>query len=326
MTTSNESRPFNFNRALDAHTEEQGVTLWRLMFPRISEIQEKLDGPYTAVVEERSSLRLDDRYLGSWRGGGLHRGAMATAADALRTIRAILETNEVPMTALYPLLRAAVENSALAIYLLAPAARDIRLVRTYQVADDDAKWRCVFATTLGQEDAWVTRMRSKAEILNLIKSRPSLGSPKAVKLGAPKYGDVVALADEAIAADPSIPTNEGMPLLAWWQLMSGMGHGKQWSLIAALERSDAVVDFVDESAHVKMTSSTVMVALALQRSVEALETALRLYGQRSKAAWAQPEDASEPAPQSPAQLRAARRSVLNSHVCGNTAQGAQSSV
>ncbi len=45
-----------------------------------------------------------------------------------------------------------------------------------------------------------------AEIFNLIKSRPSLGEPKAVKLAAPKYADMVALAYEAMAADPAIPT------------------------------------------------------------------------------------------------------------------------
>jgi len=108
------SEQFSFNRSLGAESEELGVKLWQQLFPRISEIQAKLDGPYAAVVEERSSLRLDDRYLGAWRGGGLHRGAMATAADALRTVQSILKANEVPMTALYPLLRAAVENASLA--------------------------------------------------------------------------------------------------------------------------------------------------------------------------------------------------------------------
>jgi len=300
-----------FNRALSVENEELGMKLWQSMFPRIDEILAKLDGPYAAVVEERSSLRLDDRYLGAWRGGGLHRGAMATAGDALRTVQGILEKNEVPMTALYPLLRAAVENASLAIYLLAPGDRDTRLVRSYQVADDDAKWQCVFATNLGQKHASATRTRSKVDIHNLISSRPSLGAPRAVKLGAPRYGDMVALADAAIAADPAVSTPAGMPLLAWWQLMSGMSHGKQWALIAALERSGAIEDAADESAHVKLTSSTVMVGFALQRAVETLETALRLYGQRSKSAWAQPEDASEPVSETPAQLRETRRVALN---------------
>jgi hypothetical protein len=311
MSPHDPSKPFDFNQSVLAEHEELGVRLWQTLFSRITEIQEKLDGPYTSVIEERSSLRLDDRYLGAWRGGGLHRGAMATASDALRTVQSILAQDEVPMTALYPLLRAAVENASLAIYLLSPVDRDTRLLRSYQVADDDAKWRAVFATSLGKEHAWVTRMRSKAKILILARSRHSLGSPRAMKLGAPKYGDMVALADAAIALDPAVPTPGGLSLLAWWQLMSGMSHGKQWALIAALERSDAIVDVNDESAQVKLTSSTLVVGIALQRAVETLETALRLYGQRSKAAWAQPEDAREPASETPAQLREARRASLN---------------
>lgn len=307
MTPPDASAPSAFNRKLSDENEALGMEMWHRAFPRIAEIEEKLDGPYTAVVEERSSLRLDDRYLGAWRGGGLHVGAMATAADALKTVQAILETNSVPMTALYPLLRAAIENAALAIYLLAPADRDTRLMHSYQVADDDAKWRSVFATEIGSQDASATRTSASAEILRLAKSRPSLGPPDSIKLRAPSYSRMVALADAAITADPAVLGASRMSLLAWWQLMSGMSHGKQWALIMALERSEAIVDADDESAHVKMTSSTIVVALGLQRATETLETALRLYGRRSKATWAEPEDAAEPRSVTPAQLRADRQ-------------------
>ncbi|MBC7594627.1 MAG: hypothetical protein H7288_11920 [Kineosporiaceae bacterium] len=85
-----------------------------------------------------------------------------------------------------------------------------------------------------------------------------------------------------------------MKLIAWWQLLSGLSHGKQWAFVELMERSDAVADQANQSAHVKITSSAAGIALPLQLAVETLECALRLFGRRSKKTWNQPEDASEP--------------------------------
>jgi hypothetical protein len=310
MTISGPVDGVRFNRSLEVGDPGTGVALWQMMFPRIDEIGKKMQGEYVAVVDPGSSLGLDDRYLGTWRNGGLHVSALNAAYDSLVAIRTLLETGELPMTALYPMLRAAIENASLAIYLLESKDRDERLLRSYRIADDDAKWRCVFATETGTEHAWVTRMLVRVEIEKLIKLRPSLGDPRKAKLGSPKYGDMVELAEAAVIADPAIKTDKRTPLLAWWQLMSGVSHGKAWAMIAVLERSEAIVDEENETAYVKMTSSTVVIGLALMRAVEVLETALRLYGQRSKATWAQPEDATEPARQTIRQLRAQRRAQL----------------
>ena len=56
-----------------------------------------------------------------------------------------------------------------------------------------------------------------------------------------------------------------------------------------MERSEAFVDEANESAHVKITSSAAGIAIPLQLAVEALETALRLHGHRSKKAWNHPK-------------------------------------
>lgn len=307
MTISGPVEGVEFNRSLGVGNEKVGVALWQMMYPRIDEIGEKMKGQFVAVVDPRSTLGLDDRYLGSWRNHGLHVSALNAAYDSLLTIKALLQSGDLPMTALYPILRAALENASLAIYLLESKVRDERLLRSYRIADDDAKWRCVFAAEIGNDHAWVSRARVRVEILKLIKLRPSLGEPRSVKLGAPKYGDMVAMAEAAVIADPAVNTEQKRsPLLAWWQLMSGISHGKAWAMIAALERSEAIVDEENETAYVKMTSSTVVIGLALMRAVEVMETALRLYGQRSKVGWEQPEDASEPAQQTIRQLRAQR--------------------
>jgi hypothetical protein len=291
-------QPFEFNRASAPGSEQMAVALWQQMFPRIQECWNKLDGVYM-VVEDRSSLRLDDRYLGWWRGGSLHRTAMTAAFDALRSVQTILEsvidgTGMLPMSALYPVLRAAIESAALAIYLLEPAGRDERLRRSYLVAADDSKYNGTFAASIGNLNNTV-RADALAHIRDLIVSRPSIEANRGLVTFTPvKYSDLVENADAVMAADPATSQVSRMSLIAWWRLLSGLSHGKQWAFVASLERSNAVVDEANQSANVRMTSSAAAVAIALQRGVEALEQTLRLYGQRSNAGWAQPEDASEP--------------------------------
>lgn len=280
-------------------SERMAVDIWKLAAERIAEAKAKLNGEYVQVVEPRSSLKLDDRYLGSWRGGSLHVTAMQSSVDALLAVSTLLEgviggTGALPMTALYPMIRTAIESAALAMYLLEPVSRDERLRRSYLVADADAMYNDMFTIGMGRESQDI-RARADAEIRELIATRLTMGDPYEFKFSGVKYSDLVAGAGAVMAADPASQREPGMPLLAWWQLLSGLSHGKQWALITTLERSGAIVDEANESTLVYMTSSAAAVALALLRGVETLEAALRLFGQRSMGAWAQPEDGSEPA-------------------------------
>jgi len=297
MTTAEPSKPIEFNRAIAPGFEAAAVAIWRLLFVRINDANAKTEGTYVQVVEARSSLRLDDRYLGRWRQGGLHVGALQAAVDALLTVKTILEpvadgTAGLPMSGLYPIIRTAIESGSLALYLLDPNDRDERLRRTYWVAADDASWLEKFARSTGQQSS--AREDARARVRELVATRPSLGHPTAFGFQPIKYSDLVENADAAMAVDPATPAVQRMALLSWWQLLSGLSHGKQWAFMASMERSEAIVDEANQSAHVRLTSSASAVALVLQQAVEVVEAALRLYGQRSKDAWAQPEDAFEP--------------------------------
>ena len=291
--------PFSYNRNSLIETEDTAVSVMLTLFPRVAEAREKLEGVYVRVVEDRSSLRLDDRYLGQWRGGTQIVTAMQIAWDALHTLQSILEEaihkgGEIPMAALYPILRAAIENSSLAIYLLEPTERDERLRRAYQVAYDDAKLRCNFATSLDNPAAPWTRARTKVELWKLIGTRLLPDEPRSFKFPRVEYSDLVKKAAAAIKADPATEKAKHMSLLAWWQLLSGLSHGRQWAMLEVMARSEAVVDEKNQTANVKMSTPAAAIAVGMLRAVEVLEAALRLYGRRSKDAWAQPEDAYEP--------------------------------
>jgi hypothetical protein len=234
--------------------------------------------------------------------------AVAASLDAVCAIRALLETEKLPMTALYPLLRSAIENAALAIYLLEPESRDDRLRRSYRVAEDDAKGSSNFRDLMADDDgserhvepessATNSRDITRGEILRLIESRSSLGDPDAYRSEPLRYPDVVKVADSAMGEDKALDTSGGVSLFSWWQLLSGLRHGKQRAMLPILNRSDAIVDVADKSAEVKLTSSAVVITLVFQRATETLETALRLCGCRPKDTWNLPEDASEPDPE-----------------------------
>lgn len=307
MTIPSEPGRPQFNRSIAPGFENVAVVIWRRLFTRIDDAKSKIEGPYVQVVESRSSLRLDDRYLGRWRTGTLHTTALNAAVDSLITVKTILEPvargdAALPMSGLYPMLRAAIESGALAVYLLHPEERDERLRRSYWVADEDANYLDKFSRSMVRPAA--ARNDAQAEIRELIATRPSLGDPAAFAFRPIRHSDLVESADAVMAADPATPAAmQRMALLSWWQLLSGLSHGKQWAFVESMERSEAIVDEANESAQVRLASSVSAVALALQHAVETLEAALRLFGHRSKDAWAQVEDASEPPAVSYTELR-----------------------
>ena len=199
--------PIEYNRVIAPGSEEMAVELMQLMFPRIAEAWQKLDGAYLQVVETRSSLRLDDRYLGWWRAGGLHVTAMFAAVDALKAVQTILEpviagTGSLPMSALSPMIRAAIESASLAIYLLEPTRRDERLRRSYLVAAEDAKYLGTFGDALGRPRN-TFHVNAQAQIRQLLATRPSIEAGAPFSFHHVQYSDLVENADAAMAADPA---------------------------------------------------------------------------------------------------------------------------
>ena len=292
----------DWNREYGDAADHMGLQLINAYSPRIDEVAAKQNGEYMAVIEDRSSLQLDDRYVGAWRGASLSAMSMGAALDSLQTLRAlVLEAKVIPMTGLYPTLRAVVENAALAVYLLAPRERDERLRRTYRVAADETRLRRVFELEIASrkvvtservqatKDAKEKSDRIHAELIGMVSMRPSLGDPAKFTFPRVHFSTLVSIASDVLDADPSLDEiGSEMSLLAMWQLLSGLSHGKQWAMVAVLERTRAIVNERNCSAHVRLTTSPAVIAVFLERALQTLECAYRLYGRRSKAAWAEP--------------------------------------
>ena len=230
MTTSEGSDNFQFNRSIAQGSEQMAVTRSQLTFMRTAAPKAKLDGVYLQVAEDRPSLRLDDRYLGTWRTGSLHVAPMQVAVDSLLPVQAILETviagtAILQMSGLYPVLRAATESAALPIFLLDPDDRDERFRRSYLMVEEDAGYQDTFAASMGNPNSSL-RERARSEIRERIAERPSLGNLLTFRSAGLKYSELMENADAIMAADLAIPTVTRMTLIAWWKLLPGLSHGR----------------------------------------------------------------------------------------------------
>ena len=280
-------------------TEQTGLAILRAQRPRIELAFTRLnDGGYM-YTEPRSTLALDDPYLGQWREGALHRVAISAAVDGLLAVQSIIEgaadgRNDLPMTALYPILRSIIENASLALYLIEAEDRDERLLRSFRSMADDATRARQYRESRGIAEAQAIYERDIEHIDALIAARPMLSALPARRLPLPKYTDSVKDADAFLLADPALDRTSGFKLIAFWQLLSGLSHGRAWAMVEALERSNAVVDPATRTGTVTMTTSVAAVAAIMQGGLELVESVVRLYGRRSTADHALPADADEP--------------------------------
>lgn len=296
--------PSNWNRQSSHGTEIAGLEILSAAWPRVEEAHRRLnDGGYMHA-EPRSTLRLDDQYLGIWTEGGLHRVAIAAAVDSLLTVRSLIEdARSVPMTALYPIIRSGIENAALALSMIEPTDRDDRLLASYKAMADDAKRQRQFYESSGVTDAQQRYDDAVDDIDSLIAARPNLAGNVARRLELPNYIDLVAAADAQLAADLAHDRAHNYTLVSLWRLLSGLSHGRAWAMLEVLERSGTIVDSasragvrqpITRSGTVTQTSSIAAIALLVVQALEFIESVIRLYGRRLRSDYALPADADEP--------------------------------
>jgi len=263
-----------------------GQEIYESFLPRISKLTETMSGGYMHV-DPRSSLSLDNKYLGAYRGRALYTGPLSSTLDALRTIEIILGQNVLPMTSLYPLLRGVYENAATAVWIISPDSRDVRLQRSYRLINQEIADQQEFSRSIGVESTERVLVQRK-ELDDLLAARPSVGTLREIR-NAPKATEIVTALDTVMSR-----TAEGKPpLFVLWQLFSGMAHGRQWAAVTLLNRTEAIADAVSDTAWVKMESSPRMTALALIGAIESLEFALQQFGRRARGWTSVPEDALE---------------------------------
>lgn len=209
-------------------------------------------------VEAGSSLARDDDATSPVQLSHAAWTALTIASDHLSAYRAlIVDAQQTRPWAHHTLLRAAIENAATAVWLLAPSKRTTRIERRLRLAADDINESADAQRLHGLKSP---SGRTREQRLNKIAAiARRAGLPGSLKWHG--YGAVIREA----AADAR--TNAVALELAW-RLGSGLAHGRSWASIGLLNREhhsdpDDPVQMVAMSAPLDQLNLFAMTAVSL---------------------------------------------------------------
>ncbi|UKF32496.1 hypothetical protein [Clavibacter phaseoli] len=240
-------------------------------------------------------LTLDDKALEPYHLSHVVANCLTNAADVLATARLVLDDDgalRVPIVGIYPLMRSALEASALAVWLLSPDDPRIRRSRALSVrwADmiyDDTNIRAV----IGAYDEDTKEARSfKAEMLRknarIVKRRKELLNKVADALDIeivdrPGFGPIIGDTADFVG----LPVGQ---LRGTYGILSGLTHPSlsgtlRMSTVNRPEKSEA-----DGTLTVNISADLSTVAFAIDSAVVMYMKATAILGKRTglrEVAW-----------------------------------------
>jgi len=228
--------------------EAQGRAWLAQSFERI----ERLHSAFVGMsVKQGSSLSGDD--LATPREPLSHQiyTAVGVAFDNLRTIEVLIaEAKVLPVFAHFGLIRNALEAPGVGLWLLGPASRDTRVLRSLQVAYEDRADQWSLELEIAGKP-FVRLSSSDAIASRLFEIRDMRPANVGKSLSPPTITKRLA------AAQAFLPPQE-TSLLASWKIMSGVSHGRRGALYNLLDRTVTGVNPL--GAEIRMTSGVRTIA------------------------------------------------------------------
>ncbi|WP_157510197.1 hypothetical protein [Frondihabitans sp. Leaf304] len=259
------------------------------------------------IAPAGSELASDDLSLAPHYTSHLVTFCLGIAHDAFHTARIICDTengNRIPFIGLYPLLRTAMEASALCTWVLAPDPQSERLRRSLGarwsdvIHDDQAVRATLPASSLDDKEEASSKNRLLKENSAKVRAQKSELRKLAERLdlvieehrGVPGFGPMF----DDIAADVKLPLGE---VRGSWHFISGLTHPSlsRATALSDIRRMSASVDGVFKA---RMTANSETVALALDAALVVYIRATGLVEKRGglrNISWPQPGDIN-PAP------------------------------
>lgn len=163
---------------------------------------------------------------------------VSQAVDHLGTLRLLLRS-VLPTHAPFTLLRAAMENAALAYWIAGPDDSDVRVARCLRLAHDDAKQAGDLLEYMPPE-SWtgMTPKEKMGRTISIHKANGLPGSP-AQRFGFRSIMKVVGEEsgiNRMVEADRMHPSSRVRdPLVVYWSQCSGMTHGYSWARFGMLK-------------------------------------------------------------------------------------------
>lgn len=182
---------------------------------------------------EGSSLLEDDRVTGMYAMSHAVVSSLCSAVDDFHAVGALLvNARMIHTSALFTLLRAALENAATAVYLLAPKDRPTRVERRLKLQWADYLDAEKAREVMGQAD--VERQRARRQKLQDIARSAGLLEQTVKNLLArpPGYAAIIEEAGKAAFGD------HGAIATVTWMADSGIAHGRTWANLAIFERQE----------------------------------------------------------------------------------------
>lgn len=282
-------RPADATATRHESSEEQwqAEALLPSLLGRIDEFAQ-LDNHAYFERDPMSSLAVDDAAIYPLQVSSPSHIAILSSIDHLMTVATIVRGGTLPMVALVSLLRSALETACVAIYFLAPddrATRVLRILRDayFQIADHEAMNADI------APDAPFDRDAEEDLVRRALAGFPNAGTWQDVSGGRASITKKVELACPAIEAFHPRRRAE-FQVRGMWRGFSGMTHGRKYAALAILDREELAYDEETGVVTTRMTFGARSLVGTLNVVLDAVDTAIHLYGVRARGYRSQPED------------------------------------
>jgi len=183
----------------------------------------------------------------------------------------LTDAKVIHMYAPFTLLRAALENSCAAVWLLEPTSSADRLSRHFRKVLDDIRNEEQVRGLMRQPG-----LRSEAERLASVKAIASTaGLADAAVKAKPTYWEIIRTVSE------SGPANDVIEVM--WKLCSGYAHGDSWPTLSASQRTQVAGTAPEGVGTFKIEANIGLLAKVTTMAVRVTGWGWRLHDQRCTA-------------------------------------------
>lgn len=219
-----------------------------------------------------SSLNGDDKATAPHQLSHRAHLAIFTAVEHQAALRAhVHDARTLFGAASFTLLRAAVENAAVAVWLLAPKPRPERVMRSLQLRWQELGYQESVATENGlvpKRPFADRRDELRKQAIRLTRNQGLNGR----MMKPPPINEIIASVDTELGTTPQT--------LAVWRICSGLAHGQVWATMSALDKE--VSRSADPGvANVRVTASWGVVHWAAMTAGNLTAEAIRRYETRA---------------------------------------------
>jgi hypothetical protein len=259
----------------------------------IEALEAHLDGRHWDLAKPGSDLARDDARTGHLQTSHVVGSSLAAAIDFVRSARFMLQDPEVPggtrlpLVGQYPVLRASLEASALAVWILQSEERRERLGRTLRArwediiqdnqavlamtapTDEDTKTEVAGKHRMRRENA--QHVGAKKRRLREIAQKSKIPL-KEVELGLPGFGPII----DAAARSGDLAPNH---VHGWWRMVSGVSHPSA-SRMLTMSMIEEKGERVAGTFMAEMTAKPAYTTLAIEAALHMHFLALELAAER----------------------------------------------